>query len=91
MFYYCQTSVLFLHKGATLVDNRAHGLYTLAGSQACWPVLKPPSCLYLDNCLYISLITHMKHGLRCFQNLSASPKILINSTIYFAEDENNFR
>ena len=28
----CQTSVLFLYKGATLVDNRAHGHYTLMGS-----------------------------------------------------------
>ena len=32
VFYYCQTSVLFLYKGATLVDNRAHGHYTLVGS-----------------------------------------------------------
>ena len=34
---YCQTSVLLLYKGATLVDNRAHGLYTL-GQQDPQPV-----------------------------------------------------
>ena len=38
---YCQTSVLFLYKGANLVDKRAHGLYTLAGSPACRQELNP--------------------------------------------------
>ena len=31
VFNYCQTSVLFLYKGATLVIYRAHGPYTLVG------------------------------------------------------------
>ena len=34
-------SVLFLYKGATLVNNRAHGPYTLVGSPAWGPVLNP--------------------------------------------------
>ena len=50
---YCQTSILFLNKGATLVNKRANRFYTLAGSPAWGLVLNPPSCLYLDNPLYI--------------------------------------
>ena len=41
VFNYCQISVLFLYKGATLVNNRAHGHYTLVGSPAWGPVLNP--------------------------------------------------
>ena len=41
MFNYCQTSVLLLYKGATSVDNRAHGHFTLAGSLTRGSVLNP--------------------------------------------------
>ena len=41
MFNYCQTSVLFLYKGATLVIYRAHRPYTLAGPPVRELVLDP--------------------------------------------------
>ena len=40
VFNYCQTSVLFVFKGATLVDKRANRFYTLAGSPAWGPFHK---------------------------------------------------
>ena len=36
-----------------LIDNRAHGHYTLVGSPSLRTGTQPPSCLYLDNRLYI--------------------------------------
>ena len=52
VFNYCQTSVLFFYKGATLVIYRAHGPYTLVG----W--YSTPSCIYLDNRLYICMFSY---------------------------------
>ena len=37
----CHPWLLFLYKGVTLVDNRAHGHYTLAGSPTQRSVLNP--------------------------------------------------
>ena len=41
VFNYCQTSVLFLYKGATLLIYRAHGPYTLVGPTASRLALDP--------------------------------------------------
>ena len=60
VFNYCQTSVLFFYKGATLVDNRAHGHYTLVGSPAWGPVLNP-LVAFTSTTVYILLLTVVFH------------------------------
>ena len=49
---YRQTSVLFLHKGATFVDKRANGFYMLAGSPASGLILNP-LVAYTSTTVYI--------------------------------------
>ena len=48
----CQTSVLSLYKGATLVIYELQTLY-LSGLPSLETGTLPPSCIYLDKCLYI--------------------------------------
>ena len=53
MFNYCQTSVLSLPTEGSLVDLRAYKPYTLVGPPSLMTGTSPPSCLFLDNRLYI--------------------------------------
>ena len=52
VFNYCQTSVLFLYIGATLVDNRAHGHFTLVGSLT-WGSVLNPLVAFISTTVYI--------------------------------------
>ena len=54
VFNYCQTRVLFLYKGATLVEKRANGFYTVAGSPA-WRLVLNPLVAYRQPSIYCLL------------------------------------
>ena len=59
VFNYCQTSVLFLYKGATLVNKRANGYYTLAGTPT-WRLVLIPLVAYSSTTIYIYLQVYFK-------------------------------
>ena len=54
MFYYCQTSVLFLISGGILSGYLSLPALHLSGTSSQRTGTRPPSCLYLDNRLFMN-------------------------------------
>ena len=55
-----KTSVFFLYKGATLVNKKADGFYTLAGSPA-WELVLNPLVAYTSTTVYVCRERYIKN------------------------------